>query len=104
MRIVGSRPSPSPMRRISIPSPFHITPVHDKPICHWGQRLCRLGPCGFTYRQNIEFLEREMRIKSVMASTRNEWEMNRRRFLKGLGACVALPAFESVLGGKLLAA
>lgn len=39
-----------------------------------------------------------------MASTRNEWEMNRRRFLKGLGACVALPAFESVLGGKLLAA
>src|SRR5688500_10041294 len=35
---------------------------------------------------------------------RNEFEINRRRFLKGLGACVALPAFESVLGGRLLAA
>ncbi|HKQ40481.1 MAG TPA: DUF1552 domain-containing protein [Verrucomicrobiae bacterium] len=35
---------------------------------------------------------------------RNEFELNRRRFLKGLGACVALPAFESILGGKLLAA
>src|SRR5688500_16667184 len=35
---------------------------------------------------------------------RNEFEINRRRFLKGLGACMALPAFESFLSNKLLAA
>ena len=35
---------------------------------------------------------------------RNEIELNRRRFLKGIGACMALPAFESLLAGKLLAA
>ena len=35
---------------------------------------------------------------------RNEIELNRRGFLKGIGACMALPAFESILGGKLLAA
>src|SRR3954447_13355932 len=35
---------------------------------------------------------------------RNQIELNRRRFLKGIGACMALPAFESLLGGKLLAA
>jgi uncharacterized protein DUF1552 len=34
----------------------------------------------------------------------NEFELNRRRFLKGLGACMALPAFESFLSGRLLAA
>jgi len=34
----------------------------------------------------------------------NQLELNRRRFLKGIGACMALPAFESLLAGKLLAA
>lgn len=35
---------------------------------------------------------------------RSEFEINRRRFLKGLGACVTLPAFESALSGRVLAA
>jgi hypothetical protein len=32
------------------------------------------------------------------------YAINRRRFLRGLGACVALPAFESLLARKLIAA
>ena len=41
---------------------------------------------------------------NIEGSTHSAHAMNRRRFLRGLGACVALPAFESLLPRRAHAA
>jgi hypothetical protein len=45
-----------------------------------------------------------MKIPAASAMDRHFAAMNRRHFLRGLGACVALPAFSSLVPARLLAA
>ncbi len=45
-----------------------------------------------------------MKTPADTATERHRAEMSRRNFLRGMGACVALPAFSSLLPSKVLAA